>query len=113
MLKQNKFTINTGEARNVLGNAISGAIASALISGTNNTLKVKNKEISIEKAIKNTGKDAIFGAIVTATAINTSNILGDHNKGIFQALGSITLGALAIYSLKKYNSKGEKIGQLK
>ena len=41
-----EITIDTGAPRNVLGHVISGAIASAVVSGAINYKKVQSREIS-------------------------------------------------------------------
>ena len=48
--------INTGTPRNVLGHVISGAIASAVISGAINYKKYQNGQIKKCEAIKDTTK---------------------------------------------------------
>ena len=84
----NQPLINTGEPRNVLGHIVSGAVASALVSGTINYKKLKKEEISSQEAIKDTIKRTSQGAIATGAAIATANYLGQKG-GLFKALTAL------------------------
>ena len=82
--------INTGTPRNVLGHVISGAIASAVISG----------------ALNDTTKKATQGAIVTGSAIATTNYIGEGNY--LRALTSASIGMAGIYALEIIEEKLEQ-----
>ena len=47
-----EIVIDTGTPRNVLGHVISGAIASAVVSGAINYKKAQNRQITKKEAIK-------------------------------------------------------------
>ncbi|MCP4971560.1 MAG: hypothetical protein GY932_13330 [Arcobacter sp.] len=104
----NQPIINTGEPRNVLGHIVSGAVASAIVSGTINYKKVKDEEISSDEAIKDTVKRTSQGAIATGAAIATANYVGQKG-GLFKALTAASIGMAGIYALEvideKLNSK--------
>ncbi len=95
----NQPIINTGEPRNVLGHIVSGAVASALVSGTINYKKVKEAEVSTQEAIKDTVKRTSQGAIATGAAIATANYLGQKG-GLFKALTAASVGMAGIYALE-------------
>mgnify|MGYP005988647641 CR=1 FL=1 len=95
----NQPLINTGESRNVLGHIVSGAVASALVSGTINYKKLKKEEISSQEAIKDTIKRTSQGAIATGAAIATANYLGQKG-GLFKALTAASIGMSGIYALE-------------
>lgn len=95
------FTVQTGTPRHVVGHGVSGAIAVGVISGVNNAKKVKENKKDKTQAIRDTLKDSIIGGIATATAISVANNLGDPQKSLFQTIGSLVLGAGAIYSIEK------------
>lgn len=95
----NQPIINTGEPRNVLGHIVSGAVASAIVSGTINYKKVKEAEISPNEAIKDTVKRTSQGAIATGAAIATANYIGQKG-GLFKALTAASIGMAGIYALE-------------
>lgn len=99
--------INTGEPRNVLGHIVSGAIASAIVSGTINYKKLKEQEISQKDAIKDTVKRTSQGAIATGAAIATANYLGQKG-GFFKALSAASIGMAGIYALEVIDEKLEE-----
>ena len=82
-----EIVIDTGTPRNVLGHVISGAIASAVVSGAINYKKAKSRQITKKDAIKDTIKRTSQGAIVTGSAIATANYLGQKG-GLFKAITS-------------------------
>ncbi len=104
----NQPLINTGEPRNVLGHIVSGAVASAIVSGTINYKKLKNEEISPNGAIKDTVKRTSQGAIATGTAIATANYIGQKG-GLFKALTAVSIGMAGIYTLEVIDEKYEAI----
>lgn len=95
------FSIDTGAPRNVYGHAISGAIAVGVVSGVINAKKVKEEQLDKQEAVRNTLKDSIIGGIASATAISVTNNLGDPQKSLLQTLGSLALGAGAVYAVEK------------
>ena len=98
--------INTGTPRNVLGHVISGARASAVISGALNYKKYQNGQIKKCEAIKDTTKKATQGAIVTGSAIATTNYIGEGNY--LRALTSASIGMAGIYALEIIEEKLEQ-----
>ena len=96
--------INTGTPRNVLGHVISGAIASAVISGALNYKKYQNGQIKKCEAIKDTTKKATQGAIVTGSAIATANYLGQKG-GLFKAITAASIGMMGIYAIEVIEEK--------
>lgn len=96
--------VNTGEPRNILGHIVSGAVASALLSGTINYKKVKDKKLSKSAAVKDTVKKASQGAIVTGAAIATANYLGQEG-GLFKAMTAASIGMAGIYALEVIDEK--------
>lgn len=100
----NEPLINTGEPRNVLGHIVSGAVASAIVSGTINYKKVKNDEISTNAALKDTMKRTSQGAIATGAAIATANYVGQAG-GAFKALTAASIGMAGIYALEVFYDK--------
>lgn len=107
----NNYTLNTGAPRNVYGHAISGAIGVGLVSGALNAQKVKNENLNMQEAIRDTLKDSLIGGIASATAISVTNNLGNPQKSLFQTLGTLALGAGAVYAVEKAakNQKAAKI----
>ena len=101
-----EIVIDTGTPRNVLGHVISGAIASAVISGAINYKKYQNKEIKKCDAIKDTTKRASQGAIATGTAIATTNYIGEGNY--LRALTAASIGIAGIYALELIEEKLEQ-----
>ncbi|RXK11705.1 hypothetical protein CP965_13130 [Halarcobacter mediterraneus] len=99
--------INTGEPRNVVGHIVSGAVASAIISGTINYKKAKEEKISSKEAVKDTVKRTSQGAIATGAAIATANYLGQRN-GFFKALTAASVGMAGIYAVELLDDKLEK-----
>ncbi|MBS9782658.1 MAG: hypothetical protein KGV43_02510 [Arcobacter sp.] len=95
--------INTGEPRNILGHIVSGAVASAVISGAVNYKKYKENKINKNEAIKDTAKMASQGAIATGSAIATANYIGSNNP--LKALSAISVGFLGIYALEVMEDK--------
>lgn len=105
MIKE--VVINTGEPRNVVGHIVSGAIASALVSGTINYKKVKDEKISTGEAISDTVKLASQGAITTGAAIATANYLGQKG-GFLKALYALSIGMAGIYAIEVFDEKYKK-----
>jgi len=101
------LTINTGTPRNVLGHVISGAIASAVVSGAINYKKVQNKELDKNAAIKDTVKRTSQGAIATGAAIATANYLGQKG-GLLKALTALSVGAMGIYAIEVIEEQLDK-----
>lgn len=99
-----EIVIDTGMPRNVLGHVISGAIASAVISGAINYKKAQNREITKNEAIKDTIKRTSQGAIATGTAIATTNYIGQKG-GLFKALTAVSIGMMGIYALEIIEDK--------
>lgn len=99
-----EITIDTGAPRNVLGHVISGAIASAVVSGAINYKKVQSREISKKDAIKDTIKRTSQGAIATGSAIATTNYLGQKG-GLFKAFTAASIGIMGIYALEVIEEK--------
>ena len=100
------FEINTGTPRNVLGHVISGAVASAVVSGAINYKKVQSGKLEKNDAIKGTIKRASQGAIATGSAIATTNYIGE--KSWLKALTSVTIGVAGIYALELVEEKLEQ-----
>jgi hypothetical protein len=100
----NEPLINTGAPRNVLGHIVSGAVASALISGTINYKKYKNDEVSYNEALTDTVKRTSQGAIATGAAIATANYIGQKG-GLFKALTAASIGMTGIYALELIDDK--------
>ncbi len=100
----NKSLINTGEPRNVVGHIISGAVASAIISGTINYKKIKEKKISKSEAVKDTVKRTSQGAIATGAAIATANYIGQKG-GFLKALTAASVGMVGIYAFEIFDEK--------
>ena len=98
------ITIDTGAPRNVLGHVISGAIASAVVSGAINYKKVQSKQISKNDAIKDTIKRTSQGAIATGSAIATANYLGQKG-GLLKAFTAASIGMVGIYALEVIEEK--------
>lgn len=103
----NQALINTGEPRNVLGHVVSGAVASAIVSGTINYKKLQEREISPNDAIKDTVKRTSQGAIATGAAIATANYIGQKG-GLFKALTAASIGMAGIYALELIDNKLEE-----
>ncbi len=101
------LTINTGAPRNVLGHIISGAIASAIVSGAINYKRVQSKQISRKDAIKDTIKRTSQGAIATGSAIATANYLGQKGS-LLKAVTSLGIGIAGIYALEVAEEKIEQ-----
>ncbi len=96
--------INTGEPRNVVGHIVSGAIASAIVSGTINYKKTKQKQISQQEAIKDTIKKTTQGGIATGSAIAAANYIGQGN-GFMKAMTAISIGMAGIYAVEILDEK--------
>ncbi|RXJ87973.1 hypothetical protein [Arcobacter sp. CECT 8985] len=96
--------INTGTPRNVIGHIVSGAVASAVVSGTINYKKAKEQKISSRDAIKDTVKKTTQGAIATGTAISTANYLGQQG-GFLKALTALSVGMAGIYAVEVIDEK--------
>lgn len=103
----NQPLINTGEPRNVLGHIVSGAVASAIVSGTINYKKLKANEVSQKEALKDTIKRTSQGAIATGAAIATANYVGQKG-GLFKALSAASIGMAGIYALEIIDEKIEE-----
>ncbi|MCH9812873.1 MAG: hypothetical protein K0U47_02900 [Epsilonproteobacteria bacterium] len=95
------LTIDTGEARSVSGHAVSGAVATGVIAGVSQVSEVKNGTLDKKSAVQNTAVRAVQGGIATAAAISVANTLGNPQKSAFAALGTLALGAGAIFALEK------------
>ncbi|RXJ99552.1 hypothetical protein CRU98_05865 [Arcobacter sp. CECT 8986] len=95
--------INTGEPRNVVGHIVSGAVASAVVSGTINYKKAKDAKISSKDAVKDTVKKTAQGAIATGTAIATANHIGQG--GWLKALTALSVGMAGIYAVEVIDEK--------
>ncbi|AXX87920.1 hypothetical protein AMRN_2208 [Malaciobacter marinus] len=104
--------INTGEPRNIMGHIVSGAVASAVVSGTINYKKAKEKKLSSNEAIQDTVKKTAQGAIATGTAIATANHIGQQG-GFLKALTAFSVGMAGIYAVEviddKLNNKYEQL----
>src|SRR5574344_1510486 len=98
--------INTGSPRNVLGHVISGAIASAVVSGAINYKKYKAGQIKSCEAIKDTTKRASQGAIATGSAIATTNYIGEGNY--LRAITAASIGVAGIYAIELIEEKLEQ-----
>lgn len=98
--------IDTGEPRNVLGHIVSGAVASAIISGSINYKKVKEKKITSKEAARDTVKIASQGAIATGAAVATANYVGQQN-GLLKAMTALSVGMAGIYAIEVINDKLE------
>ena len=98
------ISINTGEPRNLLGHVISGAVASALVSGTINYKKLQERKIKPQAAISDTIKKTSQGAIATGCAIATANYIGQKG-GFLKAISAISVGMAGIYALEIMDDK--------
>jgi len=96
--------INTGEPRNVLGHVVSGALASAIVSGAINYKKTTQGQINQNEAIKDTIKKTTQGGIATGSAIAAANFLGQPN-GIMKALTAVSIGMAGIYAVEILDEK--------
>ena len=99
-----KGLLDTGEPRNVIGHIVSGAVASAVVSGTINYKKAKDGEITTQEAVNDSVKKATQGAIATGTAIATANYVG-QSGGFFKALTAISVGIAGIYAVEVLDDK--------
>ena len=99
-----EIVIDTGTPRNVLGHVISGAIASAVVSGAINYKKAQNKQITKKEAIKDTIKRTSQGAIATGSAIATANYLGQKG-GLLKAATALSIGMAGIYAIEVIEEK--------
>ncbi|BAK72718.1 MAG: hypothetical protein AB7S49_05115 [Arcobacter sp.] len=99
-----EITIDTGTPRNVLGHVISGAVASAVISGAINYKKAQARQITKKEAIKDTIKRTSQGAIATGSAIATANYLGQKG-GFFKAITAASIGMMGIYAIEVIEEK--------
>lgn len=100
----NQVIINTGEPRNVIGHIVSGAIASAIVSGTINYKKLKDEKITKAEAIADTVKLTSQGAIATGAAIATTNYIGQKG-GLLKATYALSIGMAGIYALEVIDEK--------
>ena len=107
---QNKFTINTGEPRNVNGHIISGALASGAIASAINYHAYSKQEISKQHAIQNSLKLTLQGGIATGSAIAATNYLGKNNW--LGMISAISLGAVGVYAVEKLTEKWAKQSQI-
>jgi len=96
--------INTGEPRNVLGHVVSGAIASAIVSGTINYKKTTQRKMDPKAAIKDTIKKTTQGGIATGSAIAAANYIGQPN-GLMKALTAVSVGMAGIYAVELLDEK--------
>eukprot|EP01155_Anaeramoeba_flamelloides_P032647 Anaeramoba_flamelloidesa94143_119.p4 GENE.a94143_119~~a94143_119.p4 ORF type:complete len:125 (-),score=31.27 a94143_119:930-1304(-) len=97
-------TVNTGEPRNVLGHIVSGAVASAIVSGTINYKKLKEEKIEAKDALKDTVKKTSQGAVATGAAIATANYLGQKG-GFLKAMTAVSIGMAGIYAIEIIDEK--------
>ena len=98
--------INTGEPRNIMGHIVSGALASAFVSGAINYKKVKEGKTSKNEALRDTVKKTSQGAIATGAAIATANYVGQ--EGVFlKAMTAASIGVAGIYALEVIDEKLE------
>ncbi len=88
----------------VLRSVITGAIASAVASGTVNMRKVKNEEISKAEAVKEVVKRTSQGAIATGAAVATAGYL-TQKGGFFKALTAISIGVAGVYAVEVLDEK--------
>jgi len=100
------FEINTGTPRNVLGHIISGAIASAVVSGAINYKKYQAGDMKSCEAIKDITKRTSQGAIATGSAIATTNYIGEGSW--LKALTSAAIGVAGVYALEIAQEKLEQ-----
>lgn len=96
--------INTGEPRNIVGHVVSGAVASAVVSGTINYKKYKDGETTANEAIKDSVKKTTQGAVATGVAIATANYLGQEG-GFFKAMTALSIGMAGIYAVEVLDDK--------
>lgn len=96
--------INTGAPRNVVGHVVSGAIASAIVSGTINYKKTTQRQISPKAAIKDTIKKTTQGGIATGSAIAAANYIGQPN-GLLKALTAMSIGMAGIFAVEVLDEK--------
>lgn len=96
--------INTGAPRNVVGHIFSGAIASAIVSGSINYKKATQKQISTQEALKDTIKKTTQGGIATGSAIAAANYIGQAN-GLMKALTAVSIGMAGIYAVEILDEK--------
>ncbi len=101
-----ELTINTGTPRNVLGHVVSGAVASAVISGAVNYKKLKEEKIDKKEALRDTVKKTSQGAIATGAAIATANYLGQKG-GLLKALTAASIGIAGVYAVEVLDEKLE------
>ena len=106
-MQSNNYTVDTGTPRHVFGHAVSGAVSVGVVSGIANRARCKKEEINRQEALRSTLKDALIGGVATATAVSVANNLGSPQKSLFQTLGSLVLGAGAIYTIEKSASLQE------
>ena len=99
-----EIVIDTGTPRNVLGHVISGAIASAVVSGAINYKKAQNRQITKKEAIKDTIKRTSQGAIATGSAIPNANNLGQKG-GLLKAATALSIGMAGIYAIEVIEEK--------
>lgn len=83
---------------------ITGAIASAVASSTVNMRKVRNEEINLSEAVKDTVKRTSQGAIATGAAVATASYLSQKG-GFFKALTTLSVGMAGIYALEVLDDK--------
>lgn len=92
--------LNTGMPRSVVGHAISGGIAAAIVAGMNNQKDFCSNK---QAAIKDTIKSGLQGAIISATAIAATNSIGSKNtiRAGLEVVGYVLAGATAAYMLER------------
>lgn len=101
----NRFIIDTGDERHVVGHFVSGTVGSAILAGTLNYNKYQNDEIDKTELFSTTAKLAVQGGIGTAAAISTANYMGKGNwLGVFASIG---FGAIGVYGTQKFYDKIE------
>lgn len=98
-----KPIINTGDPRSVAGHVVSGAIASAIVSGAVNYKKIQCGEIEKSDAVRDTLKKSAQGGIATGAAISAANHIGTGDW--FKALSSMSVGIASLYAVELVDSQ--------
>lgn len=99
----NKFIIDTGDERHIVGHFVSGAVAGAIAGGTLNYNKYKSEDITKAQFLNTTAKTTVQAGIGTAAAISTANNMGKGNwLGVFASIG---IGAIGVYGTEKFYDK--------
>ena len=101
----NKFAIDTGDERHIVGHFVSGTIASGVLASTLNYNKYKNDEMSKSEMLNNTAKLAVQGGVGTAAAISAANNMGKGNW--LGVVASIAAGVGGVYATQIFYDKLE------